>query len=91
MAVGRTPLLYTVQMGVKDSYGAQTVACWNRLLAESTVYGCGLVSLDGIATGYGLDGLGIEFRLRDRFSLPVHTSPVTHPASYTMDTGLCRG
>ena len=38
----------------------------------------------GIATRYGLDGLGIESRCGARFSVPVQTSPGTHPASYTM-------
>jgi len=41
----------------------------------------------GIATGYGLDGLGIESRWEARFSAPVHTGPGAHPASCTMGTG----
>jgi len=40
----------------------------------------------GIATDYGLDGPGIEFRWGRDFS-PVQTGPGTHPASYTMGTG----
>jgi hypothetical protein len=43
-------------------------------------------SSDSIATGYGLDGPGIESRWGARFSAPVHTGPGTHPSSYTMYT-----
>ena len=39
----------------------------------------------GIATGYGLDGPGIESRWRRDFP-PVPTGPETHPASCTMGT-----
>ena len=38
----------------------------------------------GIATRYGLDGPGIEYRWRARFSAPVLTGPGAYPASYTM-------
>ena len=31
------------------------------------IFQCGPGSVDGIATGYGLDGLGIEFRWRRDF------------------------
>jgi len=42
----------------------------------------------GIATRYGLDGPGIESREGGaRFSPPVQTGPVAHPASYTIVTG----
>ena len=41
----------------------------------------------GIATRYGLDGPGIEYRWRRaRFSAPVHTGPGAHPASYVIGT-----
>ena len=40
----------------------------------------------GIATGYGLDGPGIEFRWGAKFSTPVQTGPGAHPASCTMGT-----
>jgi len=56
------------------------------LLAESTVYECGHGKLVILATGYGLGVPGIEFRWRERFSVPVQSRPVAHPASYTMDT-----
>jgi hypothetical protein len=45
----------------------------------------------GIATRYGLDGPGIEYRLRAIFSAPVQTSPEAHPVSYTMGTGSFPG
>jgi len=41
----------------------------------------------GIATGYGLDSLGIKSRWGARFSAPVQTGPGAHPTSCTMDTG----
>jgi hypothetical protein len=41
----------------------------------------------GIATRYGLGGLGIESRCGRDFSTPVQTGPVAHPASYTMGNG----
>jgi hypothetical protein len=41
----------------------------------------------GIATCYGLDVPGIEFRWRARFSAPVQNVPGAHPTAYTMDTG----
>jgi len=45
----------------------------------------------GTATGYGLDGPGIEPRLVARFSAPVQTGPWAHPASCTMGTGSFPG
>jgi len=41
----------------------------------------------GIATGYGLDGPGIESRWGARFYAPVQTDPGAHPASYIMGIG----
>jgi hypothetical protein len=40
-----------------------------------------------IASRYEPDGLGIESRWEARFSVPVHTGPGAHPASYTVGTG----
>ena len=40
----------------------------------------------GIATRYGLGGLGIESRWGARFSAPVQPGPGAHPASYTVGT-----
>jgi len=48
---------------------------------------CGPGSLVGIATGYGLNGPGIESRWGSRFSAPVQTGPEAHLASCTMGTG----
>jgi len=45
----------------------------------------------GIATGYELDGPGIKSRCGVRFSAPVQTGPVAHPASCTMGTGSFPG
>jgi len=45
----------------------------------------------GIATGYGLDGPGIESRWWARFSAPVQTVPGAHPVSCTMGTGSFPG
>jgi len=51
----------------------------------------GRLSSVGIATRYGLDGPGIEFRLVARFSAPVQTGPGANPASCTMGTGSFPG
>ena len=52
---------------------------------------CGPGSSVGIATGYGLDGPGIESHCGARFSAPVQTGPGAHPASCTMGTGSFPG
>jgi hypothetical protein len=45
----------------------------------------------GIATGYGLDGPGIESRWGARFSEPVQIGPGAHPASCTIGTESFQG
>jgi len=45
----------------------------------------------GTATGYVLDGPGIESRWGARFSALVQTGPVAHPATCTMGTGSFPG
>jgi len=45
----------------------------------------------GIATGYGLDGPGIESRWEEKFSIPVQTSPGANPDSCTMGAGSFQG
>ena len=45
----------------------------------------------GIATGYGLDGPGIESRWGARFSAPFQSGPGAHPASCTRGTGSFPG
>jgi len=52
---------------------------------------CGLGISVGLSTGYGPDGLGIEFQWGARFSAPVQTGPGAHPASCTMGTGSFPG
>ena len=51
---------------------------------------CGPGSSVGIATDYGLDGLGIESRWGRDFP-PVQTGLGTHPAFCTMGTGSFSG
>jgi len=46
----------------------------------------GPVSAVGIATGYGLNGPGIESRWGARLSAPVQTGPGAHQVSFTMGT-----
>jgi len=53
--------------------------------------GCGLGSSVGLATGYGLDGPGIESRWGPNFFAPVQTGPGAHPASCTIGTGSFLG
>ena len=48
-------------------------------------------SVVGIATGYGLDGPGIESRWGARFSATVQTGPGAHPGSCTIGTGSFPG
>jgi hypothetical protein len=57
----------------------------------STLINMGRDSSVGIATGYGLDGLGIESRWGARFFAHVQTGPGVHPASCTMGTGSSPG
>jgi hypothetical protein len=52
---------------------------------------CGPGSSVGIATGYGLDGPGIESRWGARIFTHVQTGPEAHPASCTMSTGSFPG
>ena len=53
-------------------------------IALDSLHGPG--SVVGIATGYGLDGPGIEYRWGARFSAPVQTGPGPNPAPCTMRT-----
>ena len=48
-------------------------------------------SVDGIATRYGLDDLGIESRWVQDFSAPVRNGPGAHQYSYTKGTVLFPG
>jgi len=62
--------------------GSEVVSLYSAVLQK---FGPG--SVVGIATGYGLDGPGIESLWGARFSAPVQTGPGAHPASCTMGTG----
>jgi hypothetical protein len=55
-----------------------------------TLLWCGSGSSVDIASYYGLDGPGIEFRWGRDFP-PVQTGPEAHPASCTMGTGSLPG
>ena len=48
-------------------------------------------SVVGIATGYGLDGPGIECRWGTRFSAPVQTSPMSTQPLVQWAPGLSPG
>jgi hypothetical protein len=58
---------------------------------HSSLSYCGPGNSVGIATGYGLDGPGIESRCGTRFSAPVQTGPGAQPASCAMGTGSFPG
>ena len=62
-----------------------------KIFTLTLVLLCGPGSSVGIATGYGLDGLGIECRWGARFSAPVQTGPGAHPAFCTIGTGSFPG
>ena len=48
-------------------------------------------SVVGIATGYGLDGPGIESRWGARFSAHIQTGPRAHPPPVQWVLGFSRG
>ena len=62
---------------------------WNLVQTSRHYRGPG--SAVGIATGYGLEGPGIESRWGARFSAPVQTGPGAHLFSCTMGTGSLPG
>ena len=62
-----------------------------KLSSSAHFFSGGPGSSIGIATGYGLDGPGIETWWGARFSVPVQTGPGAHPASCTMGTGSFPG
>jgi len=67
------------------------VCCYHNTKRTRTTRHCGPDSVVGVATGYGLDGPGIESRWRARFSVPVQTGPGAHSAYCTMGTGSFPG
>ena len=58
---------------------------WLRMVQTST-YGVDPVSVFGTGTRYGLMVRGLNLSGGARFSAPVQTGLVTHPASYTIGT-----
>jgi len=55
--------------------GEESLSCWSRVLIPYRQQYWGRDRSDGIATRYGMDGLGIEFLWGARFSAPVQTKP----------------
>jgi hypothetical protein len=71
-------LLYYLCKHITAELGHSVRKCVEYLSRDSIV---------GIATGYELDGPGIESWWGERFSAPVQTSPGAYPASCTMGSG----
>ena len=72
--------------------GCETLKERDRLEYKYVHVGeCGPGSVVCTATGYGMDGPGIESRGSARFSAPVQTGPGAHTASCTMGTGSFPG
>jgi hypothetical protein len=65
-------------------------AYYYKIIAKALQF-CGSGSVVGIATRYGLDGAGVEYRWGARFSAPVQAGPGAHPATCTMGTGSFPG
>ena len=61
------------------------------LFSRACMWHRGPGSSVGIATGYGLDGPGIESQWGARLSAPAQTGPEAHPASCTMGAGSFPG
>ena len=69
-----------------SNWGTEGASC-DRLIWSYICFDCGPGSSVGIATGYGMDGPGIETRWGARLSEPVQTDPGAYPAFCTMGTG----
>jgi hypothetical protein len=69
-----TPVLHNIELFVFVLFKEGTEFLYTR-------------GADGIATCYGLDGPGIEFRWGQDFLHSLRPAPGAHPASYTLDTG----
>jgi hypothetical protein len=73
-------------------YVIQTLYIHCVCLKRNSIYeGSGPGSSVGIATGYGLDGQGIESRWGRDFSAPVQTCSGAYPTCCTMGTGSFPG
>jgi hypothetical protein len=75
--------------GEKEAMKKENIGgiCWKKRKMISPGNRGGRDSSVGIATGYGLDGPGIE----SRFFANVQTGPEAHPASCTMGIGSFPG
>jgi len=76
----------------QDKPGLQLTLKYRPMLPQNLLFWCvciifGPGSIVSTATGYWLDGSGIESRLGARFSAPVQTGPGAHPSFCTMGTG----
>ena len=81
---------WTKNSSSSAAYGTQAPSPPNSWASYIPTVGSG--SSVGIATGYGLDGPGIESRWGGaRFSASIQSSTGAHPASCTMVPGLSRG
>jgi hypothetical protein len=78
-----------LMVNIRASYGSRPICCCVLLIQLLCSRGPG--SIIDIATGYGLDGPGIESRRGARVSAPVQNGPGAHPASCTMSTGFFPG
>jgi hypothetical protein len=63
----------------------------DKLLFTMCIFTYGPGRSVGVASGYGLNGPGIEFRLGARYYAHVQTGPGAHPASCTMGAGSFLG
>ena len=82
---------YTLESSTKLWNSLVWVSLMLNIILKSYKEESGPGSVVGIATGYGLDGPGIESRWGVRFSAPVQTGPGAHPASCTRGIGSFLG
>jgi len=75
----------------RQSVSRHKYLCKKGCIFSNYMWSCGPDISVSIATGYGLDGPGIEPRWGARLSAPVQTGPGAHPASCTMGTGSFQG
>ena len=94
-----TYLLMVTCLNARKVYNFKPVAKYKMLHSRHNPTGvskdllnlmCGPGSSVGIATDYGLDGPGIEYRWGRDFT-PVQAGPGVHPASYKVGTGSFPG
>jgi hypothetical protein len=77
--------------GIEPAASRLVAQCLNQLRPKQRAPEHNLIFCNYIATGYGLDGPGIESRWEARFSAPAQTGPRAQPASCTMGTGSFSG